>query len=127
MTSVLLVGVGNEFRADDAAGMLAVREAGGRFGDRVRILEATDDLTRVIDHIRSTERIIFVDAIVSADPPGTVRVFDLLKPILARRRPTGLVTRGDDSPGGRPRNCGGAEAKGGTSGRDSGGLSGVRR
>lgn len=79
MSSILLVGVGNEFRADDAAGMLTVRAAASRLGELVRAIEATDDLTRVIDHLQDGDRVLFIDAVVSSDPPGTIKTFNLLR------------------------------------------------
>jgi hydrogenase maturation protease len=64
----LVVGVGNELRGDDAAGLLVARAVGGRelSGDPVGLLELWDGAPRVV----------VVDATRSGAAPGTIRTID---------------------------------------------------
>lgn len=75
-----VVGIGNPFRGDDAAGLHAarrVREA--RPG--LRVLEWTGDLLELFDTLGSESAAILIDAVSSGAAPGTLLRWD------AGRRP----------------------------------------
>lgn len=76
MTSVVVVGLGNPLRRDDALGIAVAREVAARTGARtaggpLRNLE-------LLDQVAGVDRLIVVDATwTGVDAPGTVRRFDL--------------------------------------------------
>jgi hydrogenase maturation protease len=72
--SVLVIGVGNDFRGDDAAGLLAVRRLHACRG--VRTVEHTKDGLSLMEHWRATDHVVVVDALCSGHEPGTVFRFE---------------------------------------------------
>ncbi len=74
MQTVLVIGVGNEFRGDDAAGLLAARRLHACRG--VRTVEHTKDGLSLMEHWRPTDHVVVVDALCSGHPPGTVFRFE---------------------------------------------------
>ncbi len=67
---LLVIGVGNEFRGDDAAGLLAVRRL--REVPGVRTIEHTRDGLALMEHWRAPDHVVIVDALKSGHEPGTV-------------------------------------------------------
>jgi hydrogenase maturation protease len=76
--STLVLGLGNEFRGDDAAGLVVARLVRGHVSAGVVVGEVTGDATRLIDLWAGAERVILVDAMRSGRTPGTVLRLDLL-------------------------------------------------
>ena len=74
MEQVVVIGVGNDFRGDDAAGLLAARRLDACRG--VRTVEHTRDGLSLMEHWRPTDRVVVVDALCSGHAPGTVFRFD---------------------------------------------------
>ncbi|MEO8054613.1 MAG: hydrogenase maturation protease [Acidobacteriota bacterium] len=72
--SLLVIGVGNDFRGDDAAGLLAARRLRACRG--VRAVEHTRDGLSLMEHWRPKDHVVVVDALCSGHPPGTVFRFD---------------------------------------------------
>ena len=68
----LVIGLGNDDRGDDAAGLAVVRALGGRTLGPARILEGPREATGLLDLWTGAERVIVVDAVRSGRPPGTV-------------------------------------------------------
>lgn len=75
----LAIGVGNEYRGDDGAGLTLIRRIRDNPLPGVVTYEETGDGTRLIDSWEAFEDIIVVDAAFSGRPPGTVFRFDALK------------------------------------------------
>lgn len=72
MNSVLVAGLGNELRGDDAAGLLTAR-ALRRLGPRgVDVEEYAGDVAALAEAISHHSRVIVVDALASSAPAGTV-------------------------------------------------------
>jgi len=71
---LLVIGVGNDFRGDDAAGLLAARRLRACCG--VRAVEHTKDGLSLMEHWRPMDHVVVVDALCSGHPPGTVFRFD---------------------------------------------------
>ena len=71
---LLVIGVGNDFRGDDAAGLLAARRLRACRG--VRAVEHTKDGLSLMEHWRPMDHVVVVDALCSGHPPGTVFRFD---------------------------------------------------
>ncbi len=74
--SVLVIGVGNAEAGDDAAGVAAVRRLRGRVPARVTLIEASGDLTPLLETWRPAAAVVIVDAMRSGARAGTVRRFD---------------------------------------------------
>jgi hydrogenase maturation protease len=74
---VLVVGVGNPFRGDDAAGPAVVRALQALpLPDTVALMH-TDDPLRLVDLLSSAPALIVIDAIAATASPGTVLRFDV--------------------------------------------------
>jgi hydrogenase maturation protease len=81
---VLIIGVGNPFRGDDAAGLLVARRLKERGLDSVEILEHSGEGAALMETWKGVEAVILIDAVDSGAPPGTVhRLEPLRKPLPA--------------------------------------------
>ena len=68
-----VIGVGNEDRCDDAAGLLAARELRGSVPAGVEVIECDGELGRLLELLEGADRVLLVDAAVGAGPAGAVR------------------------------------------------------
>lgn len=73
---VLIIGLGNEVRGDDAAGLAAARQLKREFAQRVEVLESGGDGAQLMQAWKDAHSVIVVDAAASGAPPGTVHRFD---------------------------------------------------
>lgn len=73
----LVIGIGNEFRGDDAAGLIAARRLRTRISSRVQILEQTGEPVSLLDSWRNTNAVILLDAVRSLAPVGTIHHLDI--------------------------------------------------
>jgi hydrogenase maturation protease len=73
---VAVIGVGNSWSGDDAAGVLAVRRLRGRVPKGVTLIEHEGEPTALLDVWEGAELAIVVDATSGGGSPGTVRLFD---------------------------------------------------
>ncbi len=75
----LVVGLGQEDRGDDRAGIEVVRVLRRRFrGTEVEFLEGPADVALLLDRWSGRERAIVVDAVRSGRPAGTIQVLEVL-------------------------------------------------
>ena len=74
---VIVIGVGNEYRTDDALGVLVARELRRRSPGGIKILENSGEGASLIDAWEGRSEVYLVDAIRSGQPPGTVHRIDL--------------------------------------------------
>ena len=74
---VLVVGVGNRFRGDDAVGLVVIDRLRAIAPQGVRALECDGDAGRLMDAWQGSSRVIVVDAMMSNGSPGDVREFDV--------------------------------------------------
>ncbi len=73
---VLVLGVGNVMRSDDAVGMLVARElASDSLPAEVVVMEGGTDGLALMEHIQAAEHVVVVDAAEMKAAPGTVSVF----------------------------------------------------
>lgn len=70
-----IVGVGNPYRGDDAAGLIAVQRVRQR-KPGVRVVEWTGDLVEMFDAVAPESSVIIVDAVLTGAAPGTVLRWD---------------------------------------------------
>ena len=75
-SSGLVIGVGNPWAGDDAAGVLVARALCGRVPNGIEVIEHEGEPTALIDAWTDTQLAIVVDAFVGEGPSGTVRCFD---------------------------------------------------
>lgn len=72
MSDIVIIGVGNEFRSDDAVGILVVRELQRRHREGLRILEADGEGASLIEAWAGAEHLMLIDAVTGPAPPGTI-------------------------------------------------------
>jgi len=68
-----VIGVGNEFRGDDAVGLVVARTLADDFDGAVRVLECEGEPVSLITAWEGCDRAIVVDATQSGAAPGTIR------------------------------------------------------
>lgn len=73
---MILIGVGNAWRGDDAAGLAVARRVGASAPAGVEVREHEGDGTGLVDAWADTEHVVIVDAAASGAQPGTIRRFD---------------------------------------------------
>lgn len=79
-SSVLVIGVGNETRRDDAAGLIVSRKLKAELSeDGVVVVEETGDGARLVERWRGFNMTILIDALRSGDEPGRVHRFEAAK------------------------------------------------
>jgi hydrogenase maturation protease len=74
---LLIIGIGNPFRSDDAAGIALAHRLRERVPRGVRVIEETGEGAALLDAWRDAPAVILVDAVHSGAPPGTLHRFDL--------------------------------------------------
>ncbi|MGE0681962.1 MAG: hydrogenase maturation protease [Candidatus Binatia bacterium] len=84
---LVILGVGNEYRGDDAAGLIAVRRLREALGDHIRCREENGEGTALMEAWKEAEAVILVDATRSGTSPGTLHRFD----VTARSLPATLL------------------------------------
>jgi hydrogenase maturation protease len=67
----LVIGVGNEIRGDDSAGLRVVRELRALIGNRVRVVESPGGVSELLDLWEGQDEVFLVDAVRSGQAPGT--------------------------------------------------------
>jgi len=68
-----VIGIGNEDRGDDAAGLLTVRRLRSRLPDGTEAVESDGEPARLLELLSNVERVILVDAAEVDGSPGRVR------------------------------------------------------
>jgi len=69
-TPVLVIGVGNDLRGDDAAGLIVARTVAGWGRPGVRVVECRQLLPDLVPEVAAAGRVVFVDAAVGGPPTG---------------------------------------------------------
>lgn len=81
-TRLFIIGVGNEFRQDDGAGIAVARRMKSLGIPSDRIAEQGGEGTELLNLFHEAESVIIVDATSSGVDPGTVHRFDLHSAVL---------------------------------------------
>jgi hydrogenase maturation protease len=71
---MIVIGLGNEFRRDDAVGLIAARRL-RQHG--VRAEEHEGDFVALVDRWKSEDRVILIDAVASGAASGALHLLDL--------------------------------------------------
>lgn len=77
-SKTLVIGIGNEYRGDDAVGLIAARQLSKSAPDNCHIKEATGEGTRLIGSWEGYDNVIIVDAIRSKSAAGTIHRVDAI-------------------------------------------------
>jgi hydrogenase maturation protease len=72
----VVIGVGNEFRSDDALGLLVARELRRRVGDSIEVREMSGEGAELMEAWTPESCVWLIDAVRSGSPPGTVHRVD---------------------------------------------------
>jgi len=74
--SILLIGIGNEYRCDDGAGLAAIRALKARELPDTVVIESPSDGAQLMELWKSAAKVILIDAVSSGGVPGAVYRFD---------------------------------------------------
>lgn len=74
---ILVLGVGNLDRGDDAAGRVVARALRGVLPAFVEVAEAAGEATEILARIETATEAIIIDACASGVLAGTIRLFDV--------------------------------------------------
>lgn len=75
-TKTVVVGIGNDFRGDDGAGLVAARELRKFVPAAVNIIELNNEVASLLEHLTGCDAAIIIDAVRSGAQPGTIHCFD---------------------------------------------------
>ncbi len=73
---VVVIGIGNRWRADDGVGLVAADRLRGRVSSDVEIFEQDGDAIALTDAAEGAEALLLVDSTSSGSEPGTITRFD---------------------------------------------------
>jgi len=74
---ILVIGIGNEFRGDDAAGLIAAEKLREKNLDHVVIRFNNRDGSALLILWEGFDNVILIDAVSSDSSPGTIHTIDL--------------------------------------------------
>ena len=74
--AILVIGVGNISRGDDAVGLVVARHLRQVCADGVRIVEVQGEATDLIETWKDADAVILIDAVQSGGAPGTISRLD---------------------------------------------------
>ena len=72
----LVIGLGNDYRGDDAVGHVVARRLKAIAGDAVRVLEESGEGAALIETWKGADFVILIDAVYSGGTAGTIYRFD---------------------------------------------------
>lgn len=82
--NILVIGMGNAYRSDDAAGLMAARRVKELVSEHCSVIEHTGEGAALMDLWKGADRVIVIDAMRCGAAPGTVNRFDAtLRPLPA--------------------------------------------
>jgi len=91
-TPAVVIGMGNDFRSDDAAGLFIARKIREMNLDGVRVICGVSDGTSLIEAWASAQVAVVVDCVVSGAEAGHIYRFDGLKDDIPEKYFTGYST-----------------------------------
>lgn len=72
----VIVGIGNDWRRDDGAGLAVARALRDQSGARAHVLEQSGDLNALLDALEGVDYALIVDSTSSGAEPGSIRRLD---------------------------------------------------
>ena len=76
---ILIIGIGNDYRSDDAVGLLVARELRKQVPTQVRVVECAEAGFELIEMWDGAHSVIIVDAVCSGTDPGTIHRIEVHK------------------------------------------------
>lgn len=73
----VVVGIGNDFRGDDGAGLAVARLLKSHPPQNTAIVELNGEVTRLVDCLQECDAAILIDAVQSQKSPGTIHRVDV--------------------------------------------------
>ena len=73
---ILIIGLGNDYRGDDAVGRALARRLQAVAGGNVRVMEESGEGASLIEAWAGADFVILIDAVHSGGAPGTIQRFD---------------------------------------------------
>ena len=81
----LVIGLGNEYRGDDAVGLVVARRLREAAPESVRVLEESGEGAALIESWQGADFVILIDAVYLGAKPGTIHRFDAhVQPIASK-------------------------------------------
>lgn len=74
---ILVIGIGNDYRGDDGAGLAVVRALQSRPLENVRLMESDGDCSLLFEAWKDARKVILIDAVVSGAGAGSISRFDI--------------------------------------------------
>jgi hydrogenase maturation protease len=74
--NILVIGIGNAYRSDDAAGLIGARRVKEQVSEHCSVIEHTGEGTALIELWKDADQVIVIDAVRTGAAPGTVSRFD---------------------------------------------------
>jgi len=81
----LIIGLGNEYRHDDAVGLVVARRLREAAPESVLVLEETGEGASLLESWRDADTVILIDAVRSGAKPGTVHRIDAQAQPIAKK------------------------------------------
>jgi hydrogenase maturation protease len=78
----LVIGVGNDYRNDDAVGLVVARRIRELSIAGLTVIEASGEATNLIAAWQDASQVILIDAVCSGAEPGTIHRFDVHAQVL---------------------------------------------
>ncbi len=77
--SILIIGIGNLYRCDDAMGILVARKLKRLKSDRLRVMEQNGEGTVLMEAWKGFNNVLIIDAVSSGAIPGSIHRLDATK------------------------------------------------
>ena len=74
---ILIIGIGNPYRGDDAVGLRIAQDIKKKAPDHVNVIEQSGDGISLMDSWKDADTVILIDAVHSGAQPGTIHRFDV--------------------------------------------------
>ena len=81
----LVIGLGNEYRRDDAVGLVVARRLREAAPESVLVLEETGEGASLLESWQDADTVILIDAVQSGAAPGTVHRLDAHEQPIAKK------------------------------------------
>ena len=75
--NTLIIGIGNEFRIDDAIGLHVARRLKELLLENVEVIEASGEGAELLELWKSYDKVFAIDAVCSGNNPGKIYRFNV--------------------------------------------------
>jgi hydrogenase maturation protease len=75
-SGTLIIGLGNQYRRDDAVGLIVARRLKERVPEHVQVLEESSDGVALMESWKHADAVILIDAVHSGAEPGIFQRLD---------------------------------------------------